>query len=295
MNKEKIRKEIFEKASLSARIIGLINDEKYLCPICGRVFSIKDIDNNKLTLEHIPPKAIGSHLFLLTCYFCNTVNSSLHDSHLAKREKILNFFSSLYKNGNASKESCKITIGEKTYNALVKIKNYKIFAEFSEKHNSPELIKIFNNEKIITNETIKITSMNIYNPDLSNLTELKIAFLYCFALMGYTYALHNNHEIVRRQLFNRKDRIISNFWYAKNKNEMSISGIAIVESSSIIFVIVYLERSKIILPYFSNGEKLYNIIEEELKKNKEISFNIKSIYKLPKKLEMNFDDEKYYK
>ena len=60
----------------------------YVCPICLRHFSPKDLDQslpNPLTLEDAPPKSLGGKANTLTCKVCNNTTGSKIDSHLSVR------------------------------------------------------------------------------------------------------------------------------------------------------------------------------------------------------------------
>ena len=60
----------------------------YICPLCIRNFTIKDLDqslNNCLTLEDVPPHSLGGKPLTLTCKECNNTAGSLLDEELRKK------------------------------------------------------------------------------------------------------------------------------------------------------------------------------------------------------------------
>src|SRR5690348_10203246 len=59
----------------------------YICPLCFDVFYEKDLDDsltNHLTLEDIPPDALGGKPLALTCKKCNSRSGHELDAHLLK-------------------------------------------------------------------------------------------------------------------------------------------------------------------------------------------------------------------
>jgi hypothetical protein len=60
-----------------------IEEEIYACPLCSKLFGRSNLTD--LTLEHVPPKALGGRISLLTCKNCNSSHGHSLDSHLVKR------------------------------------------------------------------------------------------------------------------------------------------------------------------------------------------------------------------
>lgn len=60
----------------------------YICPLCFDIFFEQDLDNslpNPLTLEDIPPVALGGKPLALTCKKCNSKSGHELDVHLLNR------------------------------------------------------------------------------------------------------------------------------------------------------------------------------------------------------------------
>lgn len=58
------------------------------CPICLTAFSREEVENGlRVTLEHVPPKALGGTIRCLTCAHCNSIASGSFDSAAAMRNR----------------------------------------------------------------------------------------------------------------------------------------------------------------------------------------------------------------
>jgi len=60
-------------------------DGVYLCPICGQQFSREALKEGQLTLEHVPPRALGGRGIILTCKACNNLAGYTVDAAITKR------------------------------------------------------------------------------------------------------------------------------------------------------------------------------------------------------------------
>lgn len=75
--------------SLNARDPKL--KDMFICPICMRSFYKEDINNGAISIEHIPPEAIGSSIKTITCTKCNNDIGTKLQAHMNNyvREKDL--------------------------------------------------------------------------------------------------------------------------------------------------------------------------------------------------------------
>jgi HNH endonuclease len=67
----------WERGAAVLRSLGY--PEAYGCPICLRLFRRDQID--QLSLDHVPPKSVGSKLKVLTCKACNSTAGNELDAH----------------------------------------------------------------------------------------------------------------------------------------------------------------------------------------------------------------------
>lgn len=68
------------------------DEDWYLCPLCvDVVFTVSEFETKELSIEHVPPKALGGDEMVLTCRKCNNVAGSKFDAEAAKRENLMRF------------------------------------------------------------------------------------------------------------------------------------------------------------------------------------------------------------
>ncbi|WP_369188879.1 HNH endonuclease [Streptomyces sp. R08] len=64
------------------------DDLYYLCPCCLYVFPFESVAAQILTIEHVPPKALGGKEMLLTCKRCNNDAGRDFDSPRAEAVRV---------------------------------------------------------------------------------------------------------------------------------------------------------------------------------------------------------------
>ncbi|MBI2907926.1 MAG: hypothetical protein HYX92_09750 [Chloroflexi bacterium] len=87
----------------------------YICPLCMRGFLPAALDENVLTLEHVPPQALGGKRILLTCCECNNRAGRELDCEMQALDDILGFA----RGGMKRAVSAQLTMGEHTLNIEV--------------------------------------------------------------------------------------------------------------------------------------------------------------------------------
>ena len=110
------RRAMFDRGVQAAKEIGLVNEDLYICPICGNCHDAQALDRRALLLEHVPPRALGGKPLTLTCKECNTRKLSYADSQLVKREKGLRFFEKIYQKASASEQWFKLRLEDTEVN-----------------------------------------------------------------------------------------------------------------------------------------------------------------------------------
>jgi hypothetical protein len=60
----------------------------YGCPICTRLLPAEALQSGELTLEHVPPRALGGRGIALTCKSCNTEAGSMVDAAVHGRRRL---------------------------------------------------------------------------------------------------------------------------------------------------------------------------------------------------------------
>lgn len=180
-------------------------DDIVICPLCFKYgFTAEAVEQQLLTLEHVPPDALLGKPTVLTCRTCNNNQGSKLDAPLA------GFISAIDAiNGT----------GEGFVDASVKTEdggNVRIGVRSKETHwrISPVLkashakhLKSFG-DQFEQGRVDKITlEMRIPNPRRAMLGLLRAAYLLAFAHMGYGFLVNVNLGRIRYQLQHPEDDI----------------------------------------------------------------------------------------
>lgn len=225
MASKQYKNNIFSFASESAKNISLINADLYICPICGNRFERNDIDTNILTIEHVPQRQLGGKGFILTCTNCNTKILSKVDNELIQRERSILPFQKIILDEILTPQSIVLKINDIKLNAMISSKEANVTINIDEENNNPKMVNQYSEVMNAFNpkyDKMEITSTNFFRERLANIAELKNAFLYCFALFGYSYALDFKNNEIRKQLYYPQEEIIDFFWFGKRKEEESL-------------------------------------------------------------------------
>ncbi len=171
-----------------------------ICPLCMNIINVEDED--KITLEDVPPESVGGEPLLITCQTCNNTlgntESHLHnvlqvfyllrhpDNHRYKSEFILN---GVKIKGYINTD----LIGEKPYIHCTidanDVRNYPLFNSELDNNWDGGQLEIKSN----------LTSVK-RNDKYTNIAILKSAYLMAFSKLGYMYILSNNLDSVREQI-----------------------------------------------------------------------------------------------
>jgi HNH endonuclease len=60
-------------------------EDCYICPLCFDVMlTVEEFETKELTIEHVPPKALGGSELVLTCRKCNNDTDGKFDAEAHK-------------------------------------------------------------------------------------------------------------------------------------------------------------------------------------------------------------------
>jgi hypothetical protein len=290
-SRQKLKESIFRIASEAIKKIGIHSENIYICPICGNKYSWNDVGENKLRLEHIPQRKLSGKPLLFTCFECNTKRMSSIDEELVNREKALSVMSYIFENKSTTTNSVVLSSDEWSIRANVQNTGENIEFSIDNSNCSPIQIEKFHkymDEHQSLDFSINVSSYFSFNTRLADIAELKNAFLFCFIEFGYKYALVKEHELVRLQLVNPKNEMIKKFLLNKNKDEINIHGIALMDCG-MKFLVVFLKRCKILLPWFSDANSFYEIINDHIEKGKALNYTNKGFIEIPKTIKLKLD------
>lgn len=270
MAKNKILKKKLFKCGVEAISVATENQSSvYYCPICGNGFSEEDLDNSKLTLEHIPPSAQGGKGIALTCKNCNNTAGHTVDSAVTTRNHLDGIKTLVSKKGTFNTR-VRMDFGHEHLRAVnyeLNVKDGAVRFYPVEGANRPdypskieELIKTTNNTPNEKRNAWNMTTRKKYNPWHAKVGDLRSAFLVSFALFGYKYAFAIELESVRHQIINYHTKFIDYFFISTDLDFESSYTFGIVTSPfSAIFC--QLENYGIFLPWKDSPKNFYDYLE----------------------------------
>lgn len=201
----------------------------FICPICLEVIDLSKFSendfNNIISLEDVPPKSMGGKPILITCKQCNNICGHEIDVYLLNE---LKYREEMQLPSSVSRKA-KLTLGDNVLNATFKIKDDKnIVLEVTQK-NDPKKVKTHFEDIKQSGVNWKLDAQIILsdvkrNPTAANIALLKSAYLLAFQRLGYRYILNEELQIVRNQILNPKESLISRFIvgderYIKDENK----------------------------------------------------------------------------
>lgn len=236
---KEIRQKLFDKfsnqlhllAELKLYDIDLKFDKTFICPICLKQFSEKDLDTTLdtcLTLEDAPPKSLGGKAITLTCKKCNNEFGHEIDFHLVEKLNELGIKSFLPNTGS------KATIthnGIEVQGTMKVDENGVMTITHLKKVNNPNRLKKY------VSKTGKDDIVDLQFPmsrvDLKRfeIALLKSAYIMAFEQYGYALVLNEAYDIVRKQLLNPDDEIYpEGFWSQQSVFTENFKGVHLIKT-----------------------------------------------------------------
>lgn len=235
--------------------------DAYICPLCLHAYAI---GNTELTLEHVPPKAVGGKPILVTCKACNSNCGADIDVCLTNELEIVHNLNHL----DTVPLKTKLTFNDFEINAQTtfsKTEGFKFM--ICPDDNNPIEFEGFMTEAKNAKERYEIKVVaNITNRkrdyDQANIALLKSAYLMAFHELGYMYVLNANMDIIREQIRNPKKDVLGKAFIIDSENsvlENQACGVYYAKLNDIGCVIVVMEiklphsefihRKVIVLPH----------------------------------------------
>jgi hypothetical protein len=182
----------------------------YICPICLQEYNSPDGGENPLTLEHIPPDALGGKANILTCSKCNSESGYKIDAHLVERLRQLD------KEDLLPGTEIKVTVvmGAEVFRGTMTVgENGLLEMHHSKMNNHPEkLSEAMKNLKPGTKLYADFIKKKVI-PENLEYALLKTGYLMVFEKCGYSLILDSSFDDVRSQILNPGKRIYSEgFW-----------------------------------------------------------------------------------
>ncbi len=291
MNKSERKKQYFEKGAAALKRITSIDQDCYCCPLCQRLFIFQAIEAGVLTLEHAPPEKVGGKPVALTCKECNSISGYSIDAAVVNREKMLDATKAITGQNPNYEGGASLEMGGESINVKVVVNNGRVSILPPKEINNPKKLEMYktylmnlHDEGKWNGEKFKITPRASYHIKYSKIGDLKTAFIICFALFGYKYALNKKLTPVREQIINYKSDVIDRFWIESDQ-KIDKKYFILLLDQPISAIAVKLDISTIILPWFEGPKNLYKHLETY---DENISFHGQFL-KWPKQLEMGMD------
>lgn len=227
---------------------------QYVCPICLRSFSKADFDSGRLTVEHVPPKALGGTALLLTCKACNNWAGHELDAEAKSRKELRQFADGVLGQRKGPLGRATIELHGTPLRIDVRVDpDDTVCLEVLGKQNDPRLVERFRSEmrRLIEEgrtdgQELRLTSRGRFHQRRSQISDLRSAFLAATAAFGYRYAAHPVVQAIREQVLRPDAKVVEGWWFA---GTLGLSARTIAVSVEKGVVIVALDDCSAILPW----------------------------------------------
>lgn len=207
-----LRQRLFDRGADAVEIVAPSLGRAYACPQCLKPFRQEDLDSGTLTLEDVPPKALGGKPLMLTCKTCNNAAGTRLDAEWRKRQNLLDFMA-----GTLDKPIKGQVFKAGGFELPVSVKRVggqiELWGAPQATHpDNAEGIGRHMDDLVAIGEDADGYEFQIsgfsHRPREANLSILRMAYLVCFAIWGYTFVTEASLALVRRQLNNIEDEVL---------------------------------------------------------------------------------------
>lgn len=248
MNRKDLRELLFREGSRSLGRLGFGGD-RYACPLCLRLFSRDALEARELTLDHVPPRAIGGRLGILTCHGCNSQSGHQLDIHAANRSRMQALSDALLGHGESESGRARLQLGDAAVNI-----DLTTGSEFNElkilpRQNDPAAIeRLFQNAQgLKEGDELHLELGVSFRPSHAMVADLRSAYLAAFAKLGFAWVGHADYGRVRDQIHHPDEAILEAFWL--DPREISVNETTMVwVESPFPCLLVLLEGRGVVLP-----------------------------------------------
>ena len=176
-------------------------EDCYVCPLCLDGLTIEEFTTRQLTVEHVPPEALGGKELVLTCKDCNNEQGSKFDGQAVKQQQFARLFS-----GQSTKpETARFTVDGIASGVEMYVTGQgSMLLTFPDKITNPAMADHMHMlaETRSTDFRFTVESRLRYFPDHARVSWIRTAYLTAFALFGWKYILQQKLQPIREQLAN---------------------------------------------------------------------------------------------
>ncbi|MFE9486540.1 HNH endonuclease [Streptomyces sp. NPDC006641] len=178
------------------------DDLYYLCPCCLYVFPFESVAAQILTIEHVPPKALGGKEMLLTCKRCNNDAGRDFDSHAQKRSE---FHKMLAGEGTKRPMRATIEVGGIQIKGEAQNTGNGWFLQGVPKQNHPDILDAHVSELRAATDggetaELKFKINERFSPRHADISWVRSAYLAAFSALGWSYIYRSALDPIREQI-----------------------------------------------------------------------------------------------
>jgi HNH endonuclease len=248
--KEDLRISWWKKGAAAAERIGL--PVLYFCPLCLTGYSEEEAPGY-LTLEHVPPQALGGRRLVLTCKTCNSEAGHQLDCHAIIEEQARRVVA----DETYGRNPVRVSFGGVNVNAELSrdgvVNQISILP-----HNPPGRVEEFATAARTWGDgtEISVTFKRQYEARRAMISWLRSAYLAAFARFGYRYIARDVLQPVRDQIQNPERELITNFLSVTR--ELTGRQLSVIhEPASAKGIAVSMDGRVVLLPFWDNDYDLY--------------------------------------
>jgi len=257
----------------------------YVCPVCNKIFDKEAFSTDyidHLTLEHVPPGALGGNVKILTCRICNNEQGSKLEKDLVESLKSSDFYSRI---PGTSRPARFLVDGK--WNTGGKIINMEsggfqlLTSKKSSNHKHYD--KLFNGVGMNVKK-FDVTIYNQYKKRRPGISLLRIAYLWLYSEFGYASLINPNMHTVRNQILEPEKDILNHVGSLSYDFTDEFEGVNILRKPKELrsFAVAFKTKTEhkerrhlVLLPGPSDpGLQIYDTLKEMSRQQKKIDIQI---------------------
>lgn len=226
MKLRNLRDRLFREGATALSLIGFPGDE-YACPLCLRIFRADALNARALTIDHVPPRALGGRLAVLTCQQCNNESGHELDAHAANRSRMEALMGAVLGKGRPESGPARLRVGDAAVNINLGAGGETNELTILPGSNDPgEVERLFQNTtRLRDGDEIHIDLGVSFHVNRAKVADLRAAYLAVFAEFGFAWIGHASYARVRAQIQQPEEEVLESFWLAPREigiNETTI-------------------------------------------------------------------------